>query len=86
MLVKEIFNFQDGRIVFVGEIAGENSFIKSCVCGLFADNKLLYKIHIEGEMIANDSQTKLRSLSTTDKINTANIPYHEKIVLLKCEH
>ncbi|MDR3490905.1 MAG: hypothetical protein P4M12_02540 [Gammaproteobacteria bacterium] len=83
MLIKEIFNFQDGSIVFAGEISGESNFIRECVCDLFVDNQLVTKVLIEGEMITKGGKINLRSLSTKNKINIAIIPYHDKNVWLK---
>lgn len=84
MLVKEIFNFQDGRIVFVGVVSDGPSFIKSCECEIYLDNKYFSKVIIEGEMIAKGNQSKLRSLSSTDKIDISKIPYRDVEVRLIC--
>lgn len=84
MLVKEIFNFQDGRMVFVGGISDGPLFIKSCECEIYLNNKYFSKVNIEGEMIAKGNKTNLRSLSSTDKLDTSKIPYHEIEVRLIC--
>jgi hypothetical protein len=84
MIVKDIFNFQDGRIVFVGEIPGEINFIKTCACELFVGDNFFSIVHIEGEMIAEGRRRNLRSLSTLDKINITNLPYRNQNVWLKC--
>ncbi len=84
MLVKEIFNFQDGRIVFVGKIHAGLSFIKSCECEIYIGNKYFSKVNIEGEMIAKGNQSNLRSLSSPDKIDISKIPYRQVEVRLIC--
>ena len=85
MLIKEIFNFQDGRTVFVGDISGENKFIKSCNCELIINDQLFSKIHVEGEMLPSGNKSGLRSLSTTDKINISEVPYKRVTVILRCK-
>ena len=84
MVVKEIFNFQDGRIVFVGEVYDGPNFIKACECEIYIDNKFFSKVIIEGEMIAKGNQASLRSLSTIDKIDVSKIPYQKDDVRLIC--
>lgn len=41
MLIKEIFKFQDDRIVFVGEVVGEEKFIKGSQCEILIDDQFL---------------------------------------------
>lgn len=84
MLVKEIFNFQDGRIVFVGDIYNGPSLIKDCNCDIYVGSKFFSKVHIEGEMIVKGNKTSFRSLSSTDKINPVDIPYRNLNVRLVC--
>ena len=84
MLIKEIFNFQDSRIVFVGEINEGINFIKSCECEIYINDIFFSRVNIEGEMIAKGNQSSLRSLSSTDKIDTSKIPYHHAEVRLIC--
>jgi hypothetical protein len=84
MVVKEIFNFQDGRVVFVGDVYDGPGYIKNCNCDLYVGNKFLRKINIEGEMIASGKQSSLRSLSSTEKIDTSSIPFRDVEVRIVC--
>jgi hypothetical protein len=84
MLVKEIFNFQDGRTVFVGDISGDDKFIRECDCEIFIDDILFSTVHIEGEMLPCNTNSKLRSISTTSKIDTSKLPYKYKSVKIRC--
>ncbi|MEK6731345.1 MAG: hypothetical protein AABY34_04120 [Pseudomonadota bacterium] len=83
MLIKEIFKFQDDRIVFVGEVVGEEKFIKGSQCEILIDDQFFCRIHIEGEMLPCNSKSELRSISTLDKIDVSQIPYKSKLVLLR---
>lgn len=47
MSIKEIFNFQDRRTVFVGDISGDDKFIKECHCEILIDGQFFGKIYIE---------------------------------------
>lgn len=84
MLVEDVFNFDDGRTVFVGFISGQSMLIRKCDCDLVADGALLRQVHIEGEMIACRKMSRLRSLSTTETIDKTKIPYKSAKVLLRC--
>lgn len=83
MLIEEIFNFQDGRTVFIGSIAGDEKFIKECDCEILIDGQFFSKIHIEGEMLPCNSKSKLRSISTVNKIDVSKLPYKSKSVKLR---
>lgn len=85
MFIKEIFNFQDGRIVFVGEIDEKIGFIKLCECEIYINSMLFSEVNIEGEMIAKGNQSNLRSLSSTDEIDISKIPYRLAEVILICK-
>lgn len=84
MLIKEIFNFHDGRTVFVGDIFGNNEFIKECDCEILIDGQFFGKIHIEGEMLPCNSKSELRSVSTSSKIDVFKLPYKNKPIMLRC--
>ena len=75
MIVKEIFSFQEGRTVFVGEVDIKQSLIKPCVCDIYVEGHKRYTIHIEGEMLPNKKYINHRAISTTDDININNLPF-----------
>lgn len=85
IIIKEIFNFQDGRIIFVGDIYNGPNYINKCTCDIFIEVKLFSHVLIEGEMIAKGNTTNLRSLSSLDKIDKSKIPYRDVEVKLICE-
>ncbi len=85
MIIKEIFNFQDGRTIFVGEINDRPHHIKKCNCKLYVANKLYGEIKIEGEMIPRGTQSQLRSLSSLDKIDISKLPYKDIEIRLVCD-
>ena len=86
MLIKEIFNFQDGRIVFVGKTDSDVKLIKTCICSIFIDKNLFSIINIEGEMISNGNNSGLRLVSTFDRVDIKKIPYHVVNVWMKCNN
>jgi Immunity protein 35 len=67
MDIVDIFQFADGRTVFVGEVTGGPIFITKCRCSLWLGEKYLQEIEIEGEMIPSQqatAPTSLRSVSS----------------------
>ncbi len=68
MRVKEIFQFKDGRTLFVGPIEGGPDFIPPQRCLLEIGPDLASILDMEGEVISNRSMgptgTTLRALST----------------------
>ena len=81
MQVKDIFRFQDGRMVFVGSIEGEETIVHECTCDLLVDGQVEQTIQMEGEMLACRKQSSLRSLSTKESVNVSDI---KKSIVLKC--
>ena len=51
MVVKQVFNFSDGRTVLAGPVEGEVPMIGPGRYGLFRGNMLVREVEIEGEMI-----------------------------------
>lgn len=75
MIVKEIFFFQDGRTVFVGEVDTQQDLIKPCICDIYVEGYKYSTLYIEGEMIPNKKFINHRAISTTDNINVNSLPF-----------
>jgi hypothetical protein len=70
MAVADVFEFTDGRTVFVGEISQGPNFVRACDCELLVAGVPVAKFRIEGEMIPmHKEQTNLRSISTVEKVD-----------------
>lgn len=71
MLVKDVFQFEDGRTVFAGEVAAAGpSYITPCDCELLVRNTSVAKFRIEEEMLPlKQLHSDLRSVSTKEKVD-----------------
>jgi len=86
MDVKEVYKFNDTRVIFVGIVNGGKNFISETKCRLFLDDQEYCKILIEGEMIPkNPEKRDLRSLSTLDFFGDIEILKKSKCKLISLE-
>jgi hypothetical protein len=87
MSVKDIFNFQDGRKVFVGPITGNERMVRACKCGVYINGEKIFSIDVEGEMLPGNKKTNLglRAISTTDNIDVSLMPFKTAKIELICE-
>ena len=51
MVVKQVFNFADGRTVLAGSVEGDGARIQPGRYGLYQGARLLREVEVEGEMI-----------------------------------
>lgn len=71
MKVEKVFRFQDGRTVFVGEVAPQGAAIKAGRAELWSGDRKLEEFAIDGEMIAERKAAReKRSVATTAKVQT----------------
>lgn len=69
MQIVDLFQFRDGRAVFVGRISSSAPVIGACTCRLLVDGVERATIHVEGEMIPNGTHPEgHRSVSTTEPV------------------
>ena len=68
MKVVDVFRFQSGRTVFVGETA-EPEFIGPCLCELVVDGVRTATFRLEGEMFHPSATSGLRSITTAEQID-----------------
>ena len=70
MNIVEVFEFEDGRTILVGDVLEGPAFIKTTDCLIdFGDGRKI-DISIEGEMISKPHKSNgVRSLSTRDVIS-----------------
>lgn len=69
MEIEQVFQFSEGRTVFVGSIKGNVAFIRSCECVLVCKGQKT-KLRIEGEMIPERSLRKgLRAVSSAEQLS-----------------
>lgn len=70
MDVVDVFNFEDGRTVFVGTVAVGPAYISACDCELTIAGDVVARFRIEGEMIPlKRAPNHLRSVSTNEEVD-----------------
>ena len=70
LVIKQVFNFADGRTVLAGAVEGEMPLIRPGRYGLFRVNKLVREVEVEGEMIPMTGITSRdeRAISIAEKV------------------
>jgi hypothetical protein len=72
--VDDVFRFEGGRTVFVGEVKQGPNYISSCDCELLLGDTCVAKIRLEGEMIPlKKTRMSLRAVSTLDTVDVDRI-------------
>jgi len=56
MIVKQVFNFVDGRTVLAGFVEGNAESIRPGHYGLYQGKKLVREVEVEGEMLPRTIQ------------------------------
>ncbi len=68
MSIDEVFNFADGRTVFVGAMTGDD-IVTTTECTIEIDEVVVAELQVEGEMLPNQkSDANVRSISTMDTL------------------
>ena len=88
MHVQDTFLFEDGTIVFTGQMQSEIKFIRECDCEIVLDGEIKAIVHIDGEMRPNlrpGSDPTIRAVSTKERLNLANLGVGTGGFLLRCK-
>ena len=70
MLVKQIFNFSDGRTILAEVVEGGGKIIQPGRYGLYENEYLIHEVEVEGEMIpkASNASRSERAVSIKEQI------------------
>ena len=58
LIIKQVFNFSDGRTVLAGPVEGDASLIRPGRYGLYRGDELVREVEVEGEMLPKTSPTR----------------------------
>ena len=83
--VSDVFNFEDGRTLFSGKLKEQVTSLTACEAELQIDEKVFTILAIEGNWMPGKkglSNPLFRTVSTTENVNKAELPYKEGRVRL----
>ena len=69
MIVKQVFNFADGRTILTGPVEGDVASIQPGRYGLFQDKILVREVEVEGEMMPRTTQRSPRARCIHSRAN-----------------
>jgi len=73
VVIKQVFNFADGRTVLTGLVEGNGARIQPGRYGLYQGKLLMHEVEVEGEMVpkTNGSRRAERAVSIARRIGPA---------------
>ena len=83
LMVKQVFNFSNGRTVLAGLVEGEMSLIRPGRYGLYRGGELVREVDVEGEMIpkTEGAARNERAVSIVDGLGFASGEPQEQLTL-----
>ena len=83
LVVKQIFNFSDGRTILAGPVEGDALLIRPGRYGLYRKNELVREVEVEGEMLPKTGHTACadRAVSIAGQLGLASGEPQEQLTL-----
>jgi hypothetical protein len=71
MTIREVFHFDDGRTIFVGNVEG-SGYVASVECDLVVDGEPVQRVTLTEELPEKRGEVADRALSTSDRLIVAD--------------
>ena len=83
LVVRQVFNFANGRTVLAGAVEGGVPLIRPGRYGLYRDDQLVREVEVEGEMIPKTGSTSReeRAVSIAQGVGLASGEPQERLTL-----
>ena len=83
LVIKQVFNFADGRTVLAGPVEGDAPLIRPGRYGLYRGDELVREVEVEGEMLPKTSHTARtdRAVSIAGQLGLASGEPQERLTL-----